>query len=228
MHTYALTRTRTRTCTSLICMNVCANIFLVCFLEYYTILCRDTFRSPCKCVQGCLKFDLGAMPPSKKDFQLWGKHTPEQWQQWVAELPPAGHWSYSLEDWREWLQMMMGIQEDVNAAPRKRQLERKTETRVPPRSPSPSPTSVPDDFGADWKEEEPEASPSPTVTGTEDSDDGFFECISGCSPRDPAQGPLAQGQASSSSAGPAPAQGPPAQGHVIGLQGARAREKKAM
>ena len=96
----------------------------------------------------------------------------------------------------------------------------KKETPVPPRSPSPSPTSVPE-----WQGDETESSPLPTVT--EDSDDAFFECTSaGCSPRDPAQGPPAQGQASSSSAGPAPAQGPPAQRQTIRLLGETAKIRK--
>ena len=73
------------------------------------------------------------MPLSQRDFRQWYKHTPEEWQQWVAELPPAGHWSYSWAEWREWLQMMVAIQKDIDAAPvraEKRQSERKKETPV--------------------------------------------------------------------------------------------------
>ena len=113
------------------------------------------------------------MPLSQRDFRQWYKHTPEEWQQWVAELPPAGHWSYSREEWREWLQMMVAIQKDIDAAaPRKRAAQKAA-------PPSPSPEEEEESY---WAEKE-----RPLLLSAPQ-----------CSPRDaiastPAQGPPAQG-----------------------------------
>ena len=145
-----------------------------------------------------------SVPVSHKEFRAWDRYTAQEWLCWKRALPESGAFGYSLQQWREWIDQMVEIQQALDQIParRKRTAERLSESSPP------------------WREDTPPAQGSPAQgSAKSETEDSVVWSDDESAPRGriastPAQGPPAQGSSSSSAR------------RVIRLKGDNAQERK--